>query len=68
MCWFMIDSLLYKGSIVWSTVSFNEHGVPQQKQKELIQRFETKNYFEDFIYNVVSASTMLYRDDNFTYV
>ena len=56
----MIDSLVYKGSILWSTVRFNEHGVPQ--------RFETKNYFKDFIYSVVSASTVLYRDDNFTYV
>ena len=64
----MKDSLAYRGSISWNTVSFNERGVPQLKQRELIQRLKTKHYFKDFEFNVVSASTVRYRDDNFIYI
>ena len=64
----MKDSFAYRGSILWNTVSFNERGVPQLKQRELIQRLKTKHYFKDFEFNIVSASTVRHRDDNFIYI
>ena len=64
----MKDALAYRGSVLWNTVSFNEHGVPQIKQKELIQRLRTKYYFKDFKFNVASASTVQHGDDNFIYI
>ena len=64
----MKDSLVYRGSILWNTVSFNEPGVPQLKQRELIQRLKTKHYFKDFEFNVVAASTVRHRNDNFIYI
>ena len=63
----MKDSLAYRGSILWNTVNFNEHGVSQVKLRELKQRLKTKYYFKDFKFNVVSASTVQHRDDNFIY-
>lgn len=65
---YMKDALAYRGSVLWNCVSFNEHGVPQIKQKELIQRLRTKYYFKDFKFNVASASTVQHGDDNFIYM
>ena len=65
---YMKDSLAYRGSILWNTVSFNERGVPHLKQGELIQRLKTKHYFKDIEFDVVSASTVRHRDDNFIYI
>jgi len=63
----MKDSLAYRGSILWNTLSFNEHGVSQLKQRKL-KRLKTKCYFKDFKFNVVSASNVRHRDDNFIYI
>ena len=65
---YMKDSFAYRGSILWNTVSFNERGVPQLKQRELIQQLKTEHYFKDFEFNVVSTSTVRHRDDNFIYI
>ena len=48
--------------------SFNEHGVSQLKQRELKQRSKTKCYFKDFKFNLVSASNVQRRDENFIYI
>jgi len=64
----MKDSLAYRGSILWNTLSFNEHGVSQLKQRDLKQCLKTKCYFKDFKFNIVSASTVRHRDDNFIYI
>ena len=64
----MKDSLAYRGSIFWNTVSFSEHGVSQLKQRELKHRLKTKHYFKDFKLIVISASTVRHRDDNFIYI
>ena len=64
----MKDSLEYRGSILWNTFSFNEHGVSQLKQRELEQRLKTKYYFKDFKFNLVSASNVRRRDENFIYI
>ena len=37
---YMKDSLMYRASILWNTVSFNEHGISQLRQRELRQRFK----------------------------
>ena len=66
---YMKDSLAYRGSILWNTVSFSEHGVSRPKQRELKPRLKTKHYFEDFKLIVMSASTVWHRDDNnFIYI
>ena len=65
---YMKDSLAYRGSILWNTIRLNENGVPQLKQRELIQRLKAKYYFKDFKFNVVSASIVRHRDDNFIYI
>ena len=64
----MKDSLEYRGSILWNMFSFNEHGVSQLKQRELKQRLKTKYYFKDFKFNLVSASNVRRRDENFIYI
>ena len=63
----MKDSLAYRGSILWNTVSFAEHEVPQLKQRELIQQLKMRYYFKDFKFNIVSSSTVWHLDDNFIY-
>ena len=62
---YMKDSLPYRGSILWNTVSFNEHGVSQLKKRELKQPLKTKYYLKDLKFNVVSVSTVRHRGDNF---
>ena len=64
----MKDSLAYRGSILWNTVSFNEHGVSQLKKRELKQPLKTKYYLKDLKFNVVSVSTVRHRGDNFLYI
>ena len=54
--------------ILWNTVSFNEHGVSRLKQRELKQRLKAKYYFKIFKFNVISASNVRHRDDNFVYM
>ena len=64
----MKESLAYRDSILWKTVSFNEQGVSQLKQRELKQRLKTKYYFKDFKFNVMSASNVRHRNDSFVYL
>ena len=64
---YMKDSLAYRGSTLWNTVNFNEHGISYLMQMELEHQLKTKDYFNDFKFNVVSASTVRHRDDNFIY-
>ena len=65
---YMKESLAYRDSILWKTVSFNEQGVSQLKQRELKQRLKTKYYFKDFKFNVMSASNVRHRNDSFVYL
>lgn len=44
---------------------FNEHGVQHLKEKELKHRLRTNNHFNDFKFDVVSASTARHRDSHF---
>jgi len=64
----MKESLAYRDSILWKTVSFNEHGVSRLKQRKVKQRLKTKYYFKNFKFNVMSASNVRHRDDNFVYM
>ena len=63
----MKDVLAYRESILWNTVCFNENGVQHLKQKEL-NRLRTEDYFKDFKFNAVSATTVQHRNTNFVHV
>ena len=58
----------YRVAILWNTISLNEHGVSHRNQNELFHRLKTKVYVGDLILNVVSASAIRYRSDDFIHV
>ena len=58
----------FRVAILWNTISLNEHGVSHRNQNELFHRLKTKAYFGDFIFNVVSASAVQYRNDDFIHI
>ena len=64
---YMKDSLAYRGKILWNTISLNERGISHKNQNELYHNLKTKAYFRDFKFNVVSASTVRHRNDDFIY-
>ena len=64
----MKDFLAHRGAILWNTISINERGISHKnRQNELYHNLKTKAYFRDFKFNVVSASAVRHRNDNFIY-
>ena len=63
---FMKDSLAYRGTVLWNTICLNENGISHMSNKDR-SLIRTKDYFKDFKFNTTSASTMRYRNADFTY-
>ena len=60
------DSLVYRGTVLWNAICLNENGIAHlsKKDRNLIR---TKDYFKDFKFDTISASTTRRRNADFIY-
>ena len=64
---FIKDSLRYKGSVLWNIVLYHEQHKRFSSFFDLRKHVVNKDYFKDFNFNALSASTTRHRHSDFIY-
>ena len=63
---FMKDSLAYRGIVLWNTICHKENGISHLSNEDR-NIIRTKDYFKDFKFDTISASTTRHRNADFMY-
>ena len=64
---FIKDSLRYKGSVLWNIVLYHEQQKSFSSFFDLRKHVVNRDYFKDFNFNALSASTTRHRHSDFIY-
>ncbi len=65
---YMKDSLKYRGSVLWNTLSTKHKDLAYvTRRKDLVRMLKTSDVFIDFNFKVLSVSTTTFKQKDFTY-
>ena len=64
----MKDSVAYRGSVLWNILSFRYTDLADTSLCNLVKKLKTSDLFKAAKFNVLSASTVSFEDEDFVYI